>query len=790
MEINQNELAQQREEIVKQRLALDRQLEVIDKDKIKFSVDAGLIDRLGRELVGKQETAVSELVKNAYDADAREVTLTFINSDTEGGTLIIDDDGHGMDMDSLRNGFMRISSTDKVHTPVSPKFNRKRAGRKGIGRFATHRLGKNLTITTQTADAQKALQLTINWDDYTIDRDLLLITNNVEEIPKTKTEGTTLTINILRESWSLSEIKRVFRYVSDLLQPSYLSDRLKKSDVVFASQEDASFSVHCRKITNGFEELISDIDKSFFKKSLAIFEGFVDETGKGFCFVESKSLGLKQSDNELTIEPSENLYDKQNWIDGKSPKTYLHLNQAQVHFKSYYFIYNRVDYYEGDGIGISTSELKLVNEFGNKAGGIKLYRNGFRVAPYGDIGDDWIDIDERFTSEGGKSGKERKNVIPFGNRNIFGFVEIVDENGILFEETSSREGLLKNDVFDDLVDYLRTAFQACRRRLESTVEFKEKRAKRQKRIVDEKTQKERLQQLRLFVEEKTSQSQEGQTGEGAESSFDTEELKATVEEVERIIDEQIDEIAMLRVLAGMGLSIGEFVHEFRQFSPAFDGNLRTLARKSFDENTLKIIHNLRANFDLFKIYASYFDETVQENAQRKLRLINIREPIRNFLKNIEHSGQREAIHIEHLFEGYELYTLPMHPSEWASILINLYSNSKKAIDKVGVKGHILITAKEENNRIVLEFSDNGIGIPEENKERVFHAFFTTSMPASRRTPQEKEFTGSGLGLKIVSDIIESYEGEVYVSKPPKDLKTCIRIEVPKATEAQIQEQYG
>jgi signal transduction histidine kinase/anti-sigma regulatory factor (Ser/Thr protein kinase) len=779
-----------REELIKQREDLDRKLDLLDKDKIRFSIDAGLMDRLGRELVGKQETAVSELVKNAYDADANEVTLTFINSDVEGGTLIIDDDGHGMDMDSLRNGFMRISSTDKIHTPVSPKFNRKRAGRKGIGRFATHRLGRKLTITTQTKDEQRALKLTINWDDYAIDRELQLITNNLEEVPKTKVEGTTLTIDILREGWSLSEIKRVFRYVTELLQPSYLSDRLKKSSIVFGSQKDASFSVQCKKVTNGLEATVSDIGNSFFDKSLAIFEGFVDDHGEGFCFIESKSLGLNQSDNELIIERTIANYPERSfpdlWVDGQLHKNYLYLNKAQVHFKAYYFIYQRVDYYEGDGIGISATDLKQVQDFGKKEGGIRLYRNGFRVSPYGEMGDDWLEIDERYTASGGK------DVIPFSNKNVFGFVEIVDENGDLFEETSSREGILKNEVFRDLVDFLRDAFQACRRRLESTVEFKEKRSKRQKRLIAEKTQKERLHQLKLFIDEKTTQNKTGEDDGSENNRFDAEELKATVEEVERTIEEQLDEIALLRVLAGMGLSIGEFVHEFRQYSPAFDGDLVTLAQKSLNEETKKIVHNLRANFDLFKIYASYFDETVQENAQRRLRIINIREPIRSFLKNVEHSnvGQQGVIQIEHLFDGYDLYTLPMHPSEWASILINLYSNSKKAIDKAGVEGRILIAAKEESKRIVVEFSDNGIGIPEENKERIFHAFFTTSIPANRRTPQEKEFTGSGLGLKIVSDIIESYDGEVYVAPPPIGFKTCIRLEVPKATDAQIEEQYG
>ena len=114
--------------------------------EVGFSVDAGLIQRLGYELVGKAETAVSELIKNSYDADATIVEVEFVDTNEEGGTLIISDNGVGMTQSQLLNGFMRISSTDKVHNPTSSIFHRTKAGKKGIGRFAAQRLGEQLTI--------------------------------------------------------------------------------------------------------------------------------------------------------------------------------------------------------------------------------------------------------------------------------------------------------------------------------------------------------------------------------------------------------------------------------------------------------------------------------------------------------------------------------------------------------------------------------------------------------------------------------------------------------------------
>lgn len=209
--------------------------------EIGFTVDAGLIDRLGRELVGRAETAVSELVKNSYDADATEVKVTFIDSDTVGGSLIIEDNGIGMSETQLELGFMRISSTDKIHNPVSEKYGRTKAGRKGIGRFATQRLGSQLSIISQTKSVNYAIRIVINWEQYKIDQDITSISFPLEFIEKQRNEGTTLRIDGLKEVWSESAIKRIFRYVSELLQPNYLSLKGRENNI--ASQNEQTFNV-------------------------------------------------------------------------------------------------------------------------------------------------------------------------------------------------------------------------------------------------------------------------------------------------------------------------------------------------------------------------------------------------------------------------------------------------------------------------------------------------------------------------------------------------------------------
>lgn len=225
-------------------LLLSNELAKFDKDNIRFSVDAGVIDRLGKELVARHETAVSELVKNAYDADALKVRIQFSNVDNTGGTLVIDDDGDGMTRDQLINGFMRISSTSKIHEPVSPIYNRSRAGKKGIGRFSAQRLGEKLTIISQTKDSQTAIKIVVDWAKYRIDDDIFFISNKIEEIPKEKEHGTTLIIEKLRDYWSETMIKRIYRYAIDIIQPFPLSINERERD---GENSDPGFEILCTK---------------------------------------------------------------------------------------------------------------------------------------------------------------------------------------------------------------------------------------------------------------------------------------------------------------------------------------------------------------------------------------------------------------------------------------------------------------------------------------------------------------------------------------------------------------
>ncbi|KMQ67773.1 hypothetical protein ACM39_12595 [Chryseobacterium sp. FH2] len=744
-------------------LSLSRDLALLDENNARFLVDAGVIDRLGKELVARHETAVSELVKNSFDADSTFSRIYFNDVDDYGGQLIIDDDGNGMSREQLLNGFMRISSTEKIHEPLSPIYNRSRAGRKGIGRFATQRLGSTLTIITQTVDSPRAIKLKIEWDNYSIDKDLMSISNSLEFIEKTKTKGTTLIIDDLRDWWSEAMIKRVYRYTLDIIQPFPISNiESLNSESDNETVKDPGFTISCFKDSN----VIADTQSMFYDHATAEIIGGVDEYNMGYWkIIDSKISEVTTSSNQF-ISKDDNI--------DNVPYKFL----KGVNLKAYYYIYN---------VGLIPKQVETYID--SKKGGIKIYRNGFRVLPYGEEDNDWVTLDE--------SVRTRRYLFVHGNHNFFGFVEIKGDNPN-FIELSSREGFLNNEAYQELVDFTYKCLTSAVRRIASERGIKETTDQKDWDRKYSRTAKQAVEEaveiLEDFANEFEKENSDGFTFNDDETKEKNREkankAREKAEELRHAL-EFIDEINMLRVLAGLGVVIGEFTHEIFQYLTPFEIDTQFLLNNlPIDSIEYQKAKNLKERFQSFRVYASYFDETISQNVNRELKVIELRSVINPFFKTLENDLLRNNIIVDINYLDIELYTCKMHASEWASILFNLYSNSKKAMSRGRViNKKIKINAgKLEENKLFIEFLDNGDGIPVENREKIFDAFFTTSSPRSKSN-MANELSGTGLGLKIVKDIIESYQGEIIVENPEEDYSTNIRIEIPTAKKEDIPNDY-
>ncbi len=742
--------------------ALSNELLKQDREHVRFSVDAGIINRLGKELVGRAETAISELIKNAYDAEASFANLTFKDAYTPGGTLVIEDDGNGMTYDELINGFMRISSSDKVHSPVSPIYKRKRAGKKGIGRFAAQRLGKKLVIITQTIDSDQAIKATINWEAYVMDSDINEVTGSIEYIDKERDRGTTLIIDDLFDGWSDSAILRAYRYTEDLLIPEPLSKERVEWD---KGRDDPGFKVSFFRERVSNNTKIVDEDIAFYDHALAVIEGYIDENGQGYWRFSSQKLGVETTNFKKIGKERED-------------DSTLYENARSIHFKTYYFIYDRKL--------IPGPLFTYIKNLGTEMGGIRLYRNGFRVPPYGEKNNDWLGLDE--------SVRRKTFLFPHQNQSFFGFVEVDDASIDLFEETSSREGVIENDAFDEIRDFVyRVITTACTelaslRKRKQTANQKDW----EKKTPDQKVN-EGLDELSNLIEsegesQQSSSNHEGEGGRKEQFKQAYEKIKEGQREQEERTEKLQDEINMLRVLAGLGLAIGEFIHEIKYYFPGFSAEIDNLKEVlSANPDALCRVETLGSNLMAMKSYTSFFGTTIANNASRKLEPINLKEEINDFENVIKRDSDKVGIIVKDNRDTLsvlmaDMKTLPMHRSEWASIFFNLYTNAKKAIKKSSNcgNGRILIELEQQDNKIILDFSDNGCGVEPTIRDRVFDPFVTTTSASPQGRPDEEIYTGTGLGLSILHDIISSYGGLIYLLEEPKDgYVTTFRIEIPR-----------
>jgi signal transduction histidine kinase len=747
-------------------LALAAEIAKFDDENVRFTIDASHVYRLGIELVSKQETAVAELIKNAYDADATQIKLNFKNSISKGGELVILDDGEGMSREKLINGFMRISTQEKVASPVSMLFKRQRAGRKGIGRFAAQRLGTKLLISTQEETKDFSLQLEIDWNLFEGGKDLNLIANQISRHPKLTGKGTTLRIMNLRDAWSEAQIQRTFRFVSELLQPFPLSEKGGANIV------DPGFKVDFLRQQGGQIATVASENQNIFSHALATISAEVDNNGLPVFNLLSEKYKIEIRDKKIVFDQR------------LKARTGIKIDQytllTGIRFSAHYFITDE----------LPSGARSLVRDVLNRQGGIRVYRNGFRVLPYGEAFDDWLGLQ--------RSSALRALLPPHHNSNFFGFVEILDVGGIRFEETASREGLIENEAFLQLQDFVYRALMT------GVMEVAQARSKKVfagdgKPSEGKSSPKAKAIELANLLRKAAASAppapllpapaNDGDMENEDSAHFSSGEFSKLADDVEQLgADSQdvLEENGMLRVLASLGLTIGEFTHEVRHAIAALSATITLINKGVAKDNPIfASSESMKENIELLRSYVRYFDNAVIQNAHRELSVHEIRDLVSEFSAIVKPTLDRQKIKIDTQFFEHDLFTRPMHKSEWASIFLNLFTNSLKAIHRAGGKGMILISAGVVDERLYIEFSDNGDGIPMESREKIFDAFFTTSTPVNVLSSDSEKLVGTGLGMKIVRDILEGANGEIEVIDPPSGYSTCFRIEVPRAKDEEI-----
>ena len=395
------------------------------REKLNFSTNAKLGKLVGRELITNNIIAVFELIKNSYDAFASDVFIEFINFNTTGkdedlnnryikntvvsnssSKIIISDNGHGMSFNEIKTNWMEIGTTSKEDiierhiTRGLQTIHRVMNGEKGIGRFGCDKLGSKLKMISTGAKGKETSFLFIDWnlfDDHSKKLQDIEVDCVVEENKISRQTGLSLEISNLRDSWTNADI-------------SNLKKQLKKMISPFAQEQNdfnifLKFNDYQEKIVNdSFEYATTGIRANLSSK------GNLDYTIFDESYEQHKNLQIE----EPSFGPIEV---KILYLDAAAKRAFARRN------------------------GIST------REYGN----IKLFRDNFRILPYGEMENDWLGIDNKHAQAVFRS---------LGTRDIMGYVQITKADNPLLKDATNRQGLNEDTFeFDEFKKFIWTILE-------------------------------------------------------------------------------------------------------------------------------------------------------------------------------------------------------------------------------------------------------------------------------------------------------------------------------------------
>ncbi len=381
-------------------------------ENLHFRVSSGLKNIIGRELINDKYIAIFELVKNSYDAGANRATIRFDNLGQENATITISDDGKGMNKNAIIDKWLFVAYSEKRNPSYRDNIKRAVAGAKGVGRFSCDRLGASVNLSSKISTEEIRHAIAIQWDDF--ERDMLDDFTEINVVynanpQKGESSGTVIVISQLREAWNREELLNLKKALTQLVNPSATSSYDPFEivlEVPALIEEDLEHEEEREKV-NG--PIVNNIFEVINQKTTRITAS-ISEDGK-------------------TIKTS--LNDRGTFLFETVEKNEYSLSNINC---TLYFL-NRA------------AKLNFTRKMGMEAvnyGSIFVYKNGFRVYPYGEPGRDFFDIDQR-------KGQGYKRFL--GTRELIGQIEINGEKNNLVETSSRNNGFIATTDLDDLKSF-------------------------------------------------------------------------------------------------------------------------------------------------------------------------------------------------------------------------------------------------------------------------------------------------------------------------------------------------
>jgi signal transduction histidine kinase len=376
-----------------------------------FRARARLIRLLGEELISDEVMALVELVKNAYDADAQRVCVRLLQlADPASACVEVQDDGQGMDLDTLLHRWLEPATDHKRGGPRKQRtlLGRFPLGEKGVGRFAADKIGAELELITRPRESAEEIVLHVAWHHFDDGRYLDQIENRWElrdpEVFAGDRHGTLLRMRQLRVAWTDELLGRVRDGLMQLTSPN-------------AGVADFLIELECPE----FLALTGPIASDLLNRAQYRLIGRVDERG---LFVPDGTDGWEPVDARLATSA------RFTEADGSLRVPLCGPFQISLYI------------WDLDTGGLRRAAMdRALREALRRACGIRIFRDGFRVWPYGEDDDDWLELNQR---------RVNNPTLRVSNNQIVGFIEITQRENPDLRDRTSREGMIDTPALFDL----------------------------------------------------------------------------------------------------------------------------------------------------------------------------------------------------------------------------------------------------------------------------------------------------------------------------------------------------
>ncbi|BFP43232.1 ATP-binding protein [Flavobacteriaceae bacterium GF1] len=745
---------------------------------LNFEADAHLVQILGEQLIASERVGILELVKNGFDAGANYCrvriekvpdldkipdSLYYFN-EYEGPVIVIEDDGAGMSRNDIEFGWLRPAST--IKTSIKERIKKERAkavesgkkasfekflkvlkkehknrvplGEKGVGRFACHRLGKNLIIKTKTTSNDYEYVLKIDWDDFNPilngHKDLSSVGISLTRQEPSRNygksnSGTQIIIYGGREGFELDdeEIHEINRTILKLNTPN-------PNPHTKSSSFEAIFE--CPQVKNLDEKLD-------YKKYNSVFtiSGIVDERG---IFNYDYKFSPPYND-KIPLSPIENLdkvmdlkiLNKKYWheeIDGQKLWRLPKCGSFFIHIDIWYRDKPWRDNLDGDFL-----------EFLKKYGGISVYRDGINVfsAEWG-AESDWLDLRQR----------QIQRASNLSYYHMLGNVEIEQGENILLTDKTNREGMIGNRAFKDLKELVKSVtflvekdYKGKRDELNKLTgglirepKVIKKFSKASAKIITDIHDKYDLSKdpYQLLTNLGSLSDKKSHLVELSKSLNNLEKNLQQVQEVQDLLTEQ----------AGFGLGIAVALHEISKTTSNFYfGILDVIKSGEFNQEKLDQLKETSESLE------SEIKRLTPLRALRNEKPINFK--VSKSIKYVESMFARrfEKLNIDFSFNSNKDFEITARYGALNQILTNLFENSCYWLDNPEiVKREIKILIDAQDRTIVV--ADSGPGIDDSMLPYLFMPGYSLKYPPS------------GLGLYICKHYLNLMKkrGDIYLAR--------------------------